>query len=399
MGFPVAAYRTNGNTERRTGGRGGYQKPPTPANDNVRLPKPANDNWRPFPKPKPPIGRPFGRRLPPGALAVARRSTPLLKLATRGVPLVGTALLLYDLYELSQTFPRAMPGTYNMYGWTLTRDCGVPGRAYTGQLTNCGQVIGHFQSGPYGIPPPKSGNIINFMKPRFIQNVYKWWTFLPSQSFERTAASLPGLQRYVVPSVRPEARPVREPEWVPAVDPFVVPPWSDPLPTPSPLPRGVAPPATAAEGDWSQRGYEFNPAPSARPKPYHRHRRPPPREKEKKSRVRQGFAIALKGGYAATEMKDAVEALTDGVWTPFGKLPPAFPQWVLDKLPKDATVFDKMKLAVRYWGELDPTQAVVNLGANQVIDVAVGVPQGKLTDFANQHGFTHGPLAFDGLKI
>lgn len=399
MGYPVAAYRTNGNTERRTGGRGGYQKPPTPANDNVRLPKPANDNWRPFPKPKPQTPRPFGRRLPPGALAVARRSAPLLKLATRGVPLIGTAFLIYDLYELTRTFPRAMPGRYNLYGWTKTQDCGINGSAWIGQSNNCGQVTGASGFGPYGGSPPRNSNVLTFHQPNFTKNAYGWWNFWPAKKYVRDVLSLPGLQRYVVPSIRPGVSPVPQPSWVPAVDPFIFPPLTDPMPTPTPLPRGVQSPATAAEGDWSQRGYEFNPAPSARPNPYLRHRRPPPREKEKKSKVRQGFVIALKGGYAATEFKDAVEALTDGVWTPFGTLPPAFPKWVLDKLPKNATVFDKMKLAVKYWGELDPSQAAINLGANHVIDLAVGVPQGALTDFANQHGFVHGPLAFDGLKI
>ena len=98
-------------------------------------------------------------------------------------------------------------------------------------------------------------------------------------------------------------------------------------------------------------------------------------------------------------MKDAVDALVDGVWTPFGTLPPAFSKELLKSLPKDASTYDKVKWAVKHWGELDPSQAVINLAANGLIDLAVGVPQGKLTDFANQHGFVHGPLAFDGLKI
>ena len=149
-----------------------------------------------------------------------------------------------------------------------------------------------------------------------------------------------------MPNVLPRHNPRKQPDYVPAVDPFIIPMTEPLLPTPQPLPRAVQSPATAAEGDWSDAGNSLYPRPSGRPQPYHPHKRPKPREKEKKSRLRQGFAIALKGGYAATEMKDAVEALVDGVWTPFGTLPPAFPKWVLDKLPKDASVLDKIKLAV-----------------------------------------------------
>ena len=68
-------------------------------------------------------------------------------------------------------------------------------------------------------------------------------------------------------------------------------------------------------------------------------------------------------------------------------------------MTKDPTVLDKVKFAYRHWGEIDSAQAAINLGANGVIDLVVGVPQGALTDFANQHGFVHGPLAFDGLKL
>lgn len=397
MGFPVAAYRNNGNTKRASASSGGYQKPPRPANDNI--PRPANDNWRPFPKPKPPVPRPFGRRLPPGVAAVVRRSLPLGKLLARGVPLLGTALLLYDLYELSRRFPRSIPGAFNLYGWTLVTDC-RPGAAYTGQLpTDCSQVVSKKVPGPMGIPIPKNVSSFSFMEPLFTQNTFGWWEFRHARRYKRTVQSLPGLQRYVVPSIRPMPDPVPHRPWVPAVDPFVLPPLTDPLPTPSPLPRGVPSPATWQEGDWSQTGNSPNPRPNRRPSPYHPHRRPPPKEKEKKSKVREGFSIALKGGYAATEMQDAVEALVDGVWTPWGKLPPAFSKEALRSLPAKADVFAKIKWAVQHWADLDPSQAAVNLGANGLIDLVVGVPQGALTDFANQHGFVHGPLAFDGLKL
>lgn len=396
MGYPVAAYRTNGRTERTSGGRGGYQKPPTPANDNVRIPKPANDNWRPFPKPKPPPVLPFGKKVPRGVLEVARRSRPIAKLLGRGVPVVGTAMLVYDIGNFAI---RWTPNILAVWFWQVLRDCGIPGYAYAGMSLPCGTEAGDPQSGPYGRPMPQGANIVNFMQPLFKRDFYGDWMFRPSKELRRRSWMYPGLRRMPMPNVLPRHNPRKQPDYVPAADPFIIPMTEPLLPTPQPLPRAVQSPATAAEGDWSDAGNSLNPRPSGRPRPYHPHKRPKPREKEKKSRVRQGFAIALKGGYAATEMKDAVEALVDGVWTPFGKLPPAFPQWVLDKLPKDATTLDKIKLAVRYWGELDPSQAVVNLGANQLIDVAVGVPQGKLTDFANQHGFVHGPLAFDGLKI
>ena len=68
----------------------------------------------------------------------------------------------------------------------------------------------------------------------------------------------------------------------------------------------------------------------------------------------------------------------------------------MDAFLGNCAIYDKMALAVKYWGELDPSQAVINLGVNGIIDLAVGVPQGKLTEFANQHGFVHGPHPFGG---
>lgn len=403
MGYPVAAYRTNGNTERRKPGGGrGFQERRRPGNPSRppaytrpnQVPKPGG--WRPFPQPKPPSTAVFGKRIPKGVLTVARRSPGIARALGRGVPVVGTAMLLYDIANFAI---RWTPNILAVWFWQVLRDCGIRGYSYAGMSLPCGNEAGDPQSGPYGRPIPQGANIVNFMQPLFKRDFYGDWMFRPAKELRRRSWMYPGLRRMPMPNVLPRRQPRRQPDYVPAVDPFII-PFTEPLlPTPQPLPRGVRAPSTAAQGDWSQSGYTTTPRPTARSKPYHPHRRPRPREKEKKSKVRQGFAIALKGAYVATELKDAVEALTDGVWTPFGTLPPAFPKWVLDKLPKDATVFDKMKLAVRYWGELDPSQAAINLGANHVIDLAVGVPQGALTQFANQHGFVHGPLAFDGLKI
>lgn len=391
MGYPVAAYRNVRPPEGPPSSSGGYQKPPPPANDNARVPKPANDNWRPFPKPKPPIP-PFGRKVPPGVAAIARRSPGIARFVTRGIPVFGTALLIYDLYRLVE---RWSPGIYAYFTWEVVKDCGRIGFAHTGQSTTCSVTIGS-HTGPNGNGVPPNANYISFMQPQYTRNVYGDWNFKQAREIRRRTISAPGFPR--MPQVVPYqvVRTRTTTKWVPAVDPFLVPGTEPLLPTPSPLPRGVPAPSTAAEGDWSQRGYEFYPRPSPRPQPYHPHKPTPPREKEKKSRLRKGFAIVLKGGYAATEFKDAVEALVDGVKTPWGKLPPAFPEWVLAQLPKNASIYDKMALAVKYWGELDPSQAVINLGVNGIIDLAVGVPQGKLTEFANQHGFVHGPYPFGG---
>lgn len=391
MGYPVAAYRNVRPPQGPPSSSGGYQKPPPPANDNARVPKPANDNWRPFPKPKPPIP-PFGRKVPPGVAAIARRSPGIARFVTRGIPVFGTALLIYDLYRLVE---RWSPGIYAYFTWEVVKDCGRIGFAHTGQSTICSVTIGS-HTGPNGNGVPPNANYISFMQPQYTRNVYGDWNFKQAREIRRRTISAPGFPR--MPQVVPYqvVRTRTTTKWVPAVDPFLVPGTEPLLPTPSPLPRAVPPPSTAAEGDWSQRGYTFRPRPSAQPQPYHPHKPTPPREKEKKSRLRKGFAIVLKGGYAATEFKDAVEALVDGVKTPWGKLPPAFPEWVLAQLPKNASIYDKMALAVKYWGELDPSQAVINLGVNGIIDLAVGVPQGKLTEFANQHGFVHGPYPFGG---
>ena len=154
MGYPVAAYRTNGQTKRPSATGGGYQKPPAPANDNFR--PPANDNWRPFPKPKPPAISPFGKAVPRGALEVARRSRPLAKLLTRGVPVLGTAMLIYDVGDFAL---RWTPGLLAVWFWEVVSDCGRTGFSYTAQSTPCGNIIGDaFSPGPYGRPMPIGGS-------------------------------------------------------------------------------------------------------------------------------------------------------------------------------------------------------------------------------------------------
>ena len=162
MGYPVAAYRNVRPPQGPPSSSGGYQKPPPPANDNARVPKPANDNWRPFPKPKPPIP-PFGRKVPPGVAAIARRSPGIARFVTRGIPVFGTALLIYDLYRLVE---RWSPGIYAYFTWEVVRDCGRIGFAHTGQSTTCSVTIGS-HTGPNGKGVPPNANFISFMQPQY----------------------------------------------------------------------------------------------------------------------------------------------------------------------------------------------------------------------------------------
>lgn len=393
MGWP-AAHRSRGHTSRADRPAAGFQKPAAPANDNFR--PPANDNWKPFHKPPPSPIAPFGKRLPPGAAAALRRSSPLLKLATRGVPVIGTALLLYDLYQLSREVFAG--GPYNLEGWTLEEFC-TSGRSWTNQSGPCGVVAGAGSgTGPDGLPVPFNLSLINFRKPRYTQNVFGRWNFEQAEKWRRTSGLVQSGRRtpWIIPRTTPRHWP--EPAWVPAFDPFLV-PMGRPIPTPAPVPRDAVPAVAASsgpnDGNWSESGNETGKVRRPRPKPYHRHRPPRKDEKERKSKVRKGLSLVLRGAYAATEAQDFVEALTDGVWTPFGQLPPAFPPHLLKQLGKDASMYEKSKFIYDNFEHLDLDQAMVNLAANHVIDLVVGMPQGQLTNWANQHGIVHGN-AFSG---
>ena len=85
----------------------------------------------------------------------------------------------------------------------------------------------------------------------------------------------------------------------------------------------------------------------------------------------------------ATEAVDAINALHDGV----GGMPAALPAQYRSKSDR---IQDKAAALYRHWDKIDVEQAVLNLAANQFLDLLVGVPQGMANQWATEHGITTG---------
>ena len=372
MGWP-AAHRNGGSI----GSQGAWKTPGfpggVPANDNRPYrppPPPANDNfpWRP---PPPPGGNQFGRRGGREAKRAMRRS-PGVRRVLRWMPF---AYWVYDWYHYINTTPIATV-RYNNAGWVLRDWCGNAITANLNGYASCGEQWVSIS--------PQTADYIRYL----------WWV-----DWSRPHGSLPGIyrgafQQYwrrVSGSVHKDQKwpsqwsssSAREVEyWLPAVDPFFLPPGVN-QPTPASPPRGVSRGQWTydREGNWSDRGHESRPRP--RVAPDYNYKPTPPKTKERKTKVRRAAVFALKQAYMATEAVDAINALHDGV----GGMPAALPAQYRSKSDR---IQDKAAALYRHWDKIDVEQAVLNLAANQFLDLLVGVPQGMANQWATQHGITTG---------
>ena len=197
------------------------------------------------------------------------------------------------------------------------------------------------------------------------------------QRWRRVTGTVPASKKFPQEWYAPQKHPRPKPYFYGRVDPFAVPPgvWQ---PNPEPAPRAVTrfQWSTEAEGNWSVRGY-----PSLPPKrPVTNSYKPTEKgTKERKTKVRRGAVFALKQAYMATEAVDAIEALHDGV----GTMPSALPK---EYRAKSGKIQDKAEALYRHWDKIDVEQAVLNLAANQFLDLLVGVPQGKAQEWATERG-------------
>lgn len=374
MGWP-AAHRNGGSI----GSQGAWKTPGfpggVPANDNRPYrppPAPANDNlpWRP---PPPPGGNQFGKRVGREAKQVMRRS-PGIRRVLRWFPV---AYLVYEWWHYLNWEPIATRRPNNN-GWVLELNCGP-------------NIMENIGSGGATCAPATYVNVT--VKPAPYMR-YWWWVdrsrqhpVFPDiyvgqfqQRWRRVSGNVPADAKYPAQSHSQSWR-VGD-YWLPAVDPFFLPPGVF-QPTPAAPPRGVAsrPWTDAAEGNWSDRGHESRPRPRGA---YDYNYKPtPPKTKERKTKVRRAAVFALKQAYMATEAVDAINALHDGV----GGMPSALPAQYRSKSDR---IQDKAAALYRHWDKIDVEQAVLNLAANQFLDLLVGVPQGTANQWATQHGITTG---------
>ena len=368
MGWP-AAHRNGGSIS----GQGAWRTPGfpggVPANDNRPYrppPTPANDDfpWRP---PPPPGGNQFGKRGGREAKRAMRRS-PGIRRVLRWMPL---AYWVYDWYHYINTTPIATV-RFNNDGWELRQWCGNAITANLNGLAGCGEQ--------WVSNSPQTADYIRYL----------WWvdysrphgTFPGiyrgafQQYWRRISGSVSGHQKW--PSQWSSSSRHQREYWLPTVDPFFLPPGVS-QPSPSAPPRGVSsrPWTYTREGNWSERGHESRPRP--RVAPDYNYKPTPPKTKERKTKVRRAAVFALKQAYMATEAVDAINALHDGV----GPMPPALPAQYRSKSDR---IQDKAAALYRHWDKIDVEQAVLNLAANQFLDLLVGVPQGKAQEWATERG-------------
>lgn len=270
MRYPVA-YRQNSSSTLRAGGSqslpggqtafrpptsGSGSRLPTAANDN--LPRAANDNL-----PKRPIGntRPFGTRLPTSLAARTATSRiglgVAVRLGARFVPMLGWAMLAYDLWTLLGGLPGFFGGAYQLGpGWTKQNACPDTGSAYRGvrfgSLANCG-FDGNMAN--MKVPPDPNASSMHFSfvtSPgtagfRYRYHEYSQYlrTGTPAQSYVRATAwpwapmfppapaPIPFTPNYPIPLVNPF------PNLNPAAMPLPTQPSPEPLPLPGPASTAV----------------------------------------------------------------------------------------------------------------------------------------------------------------
>lgn len=384
MAWPTA-HRNGGALARQGGGfqTRGFQPRSTPYSP-IRTPLgpppvPGNDNlpWRP----PPPAGLPFGKRGGGGGKGGGggfRRYVRRNKWMRRLIRWNPVLDYIWDWYNYINPEPVANQRPDNT-GWVLELYCGP-------------STVANIGSGGASCAPPTYVNVT--VKPAPYMR-YWWWVdwnrqhpVFPDiyvgqfqQRWRRVTGTVSASKKFPQEWYAPQKHPRPKPYFYGRVDPFAVPPgfWQ---PNPEPAPRAVSrfQWSTETEGNWSVRGY-----PSLPPKrPVTNSYEPTEKgTKERKTKVRRAAVFALKQAYMATEAVDAINALHDGV----GGMPAALPAQYRSKSDR---IQDKAQALYRHWDKIDVEQAVLNLAANQFLDLLVGVPQGTANQWATQHGITTG---------
>lgn len=376
MGWP-AAHRSGGASARQGGlsspGSQRMPKPYSPRSIPGRPPSgPGNDNfpWRP----PPPNGHQFGKkgRGVDKELRKFVRKSPAVRRLIKFNPAFRWA---WQWYQFINPEPVANQRPDNS-GWVEAKRCS------DGFGTNLGA---------YSPSCPKFSPVNVTTKPA--ANVRNWWrVYWDTQDsnypyiyrgdlqsrWTRKTGNVPADKKWPHEWYAPQNHPDPQEYFLPRIDPFFVPPGFA-QPSIAPAPRAVSRNqwSTASEGNWS----EVGPSPTRRPRAAqeYEYAKTPPGTKERKTKVRETAVFLLRQAYKATEAVDAIEAVHDGV----GSMPSALPK---EYQAKSGKLHDKAAALYRHWDKIDVEQAVLNLAANQVLDLVVGVSQGKAQEWATERG-------------
>lgn len=359
-----------------------YRPPsrPVPANDNFlprRAPVPANDNWRPPSRPLAPqkLPRPSVARLLP-------------RMAGRLVPILGWALLAWELYELWRWLRQGQQPNFGSTGTCYPEPNNGKPHAYSWRSgVSCLPSQPHpLNFGPYDFVPPgggggqpilvrsamlfgpaawQPGNPTNFNEWRDIQ----WWWY--PTPFNGVDPAIPSQIPTYIPAFEPD------PDFHPWLEPFV-PPF---MPQPAPLvPVRKPPPLVRPEG--SSRGNHipvtFTPTPTTSARPG----LAPKRVKEKKITGPKGSFIRKWGGRLLSEYSEAadvVEALHDA-------LPDEF------QAKSGATQYEKLQALYKNHEHLNMADAMQALIENHQEDRIWGRGFAKIQEMFDDYGIDVGSL-------
>lgn len=356
--------------------------PRVPANDNIPLPK------------RPPLPIPANDNIPHGPLGspkVAPRwvGPPLTgRILGRALPILGWALLAWELWELWRWWRDQLPGDDPLSDYTCRQDDPERKKAYSWNRFGGQNYCFVYQPKPVSdvIPPRPSG-------------VGGRWLF----QWQQGGTGIPSDTRYDV--VRqwdygnipvgtvPNPFPIDEPVPIapPALpEPPSIPYWWDPMFNPPLGPQ--APPNSRPPVRWrppapqrpetSVRGNyppgSLKPLPDPGPRPYPG--RPPRGVKERKIGGPKGSLIRKYGGAIlshASEAGDLVDALHD-----------ALP----DKYQSDGNMADRLRALYEHSDKIDFQKAVANILENNQEDRIWGEGFGKIQDMFEEYGIDVGSL-------
>lgn len=348
--------------------------------------------------------KPFGRRVPlPGNLApvLPRVSFPLGRLALRLFPWIGLGLLLWDLYQLynSYQFPsqyKCRDGSNRRQGYLY-----IPGEGSCGSFTD---EIYH-QNRTWSVGNPTLALVQAFDPP---ESFYTFWQVLEYQYFPALnspgnpgVAPEPGGEPVIIPPpvspvpiipwipiavpvYAPQPLPIPRPRWVPVLpNPEAAPgpdPWNPEAPMPEEEPhrpgtiRPGFPSGNTAPGAGRPSPYPPPrpiPGPNALPQPFPA-RKPGRNVKERKMKASAGTRRLL--GWAASAYSEASDILDA----------------IHDALPKKYQGKDhpkaKFEAIYRHADKIDMNKAFENIWRNQVEDRYFGQKFGEMQDALSELG-------------
>lgn len=290
----------------------GFQRgAPVPANDNFRLPSPANDNVPSMPKlPRAPMGG--------GNLLRRTAGLGLRRVLPRLVPGLGLALTLYELYQWYKGLIGRNAG-FDTTGFHQINDCGGPGtimlrmeqrydcdaRIDTGfdSLNSVRAEAGDSGFGLFYLYYEAHGTHLYKKSTGWERDV--GYDQPSDPVFHEATQSRPPIWADVGPSGQPWSLSPILPDYFPALDPDSL-PIGQPAPSPQPVPYPMIPdrvsnPYRINQPDRGNTAPEAGPVTAPEPEapgaviitPHgntttrvkHQYKRPKPREKERKLRV------------------------------------------------------------------------------------------------------------------